>query len=94
MQSVMDVNWTPDTSSFVTLAACCAHETAKEHRTQRYGLFTGVLLDTLESDAVDKHTTFEGVIQLVAGKLRRWQMPVAHGDRKNSCLWFGHFGED
>jgi len=82
----MDVNWTPDTSSFVTLAACGRYERAKEHSTQGYGFFTGVLLDTLESDAVDKNTTFEGVIQLVAAKLRRWQVPVAHGDRKDSRL--------
>lgn len=85
----MDVNWIPDTSSFVTLAACRGYENAREHFTQDYGIFTGVLLDTINSDAVDKNTTFEGVIQLVAEKLERWQVPVAHGDRKNSRLWFG-----
>lgn len=85
----MDIDWTPDTSSFVALSACSGYETAKEHFKQDYGMFTGVLLDTLESDAVDKNTTFEGATRLVAEKLRRWQVPVAHGDRKNSRLWFG-----
>ena len=63
-------------------------ETAKEHFTQNNGLFTGVLLDTLESDEVDENTTFEGLIAQVADKIDIWQEPEAHGDRKNLRLWF------
>ena len=88
IQSVMDVTWTPDLSSFVTLAACRRDQMAKEHFKQRNGLFTGVLLDTLKSNAVDKHTTFEGIIQQVAKKLSNWQVPEVKGDRKYLCLWF------
>ena len=88
IQSVMDVSWIPDLSSFVTLAACRRDQTAKEHFKQGNGLFTGVLLDTLESDAVDKYTTFEEIIQQVAKKLRNWQVPEVKGDRKHLRLWF------
>ena len=84
----MGVNWTPDLSSFVMLAACRTEERSREYAKHNNGLFTGVLLDTLESDAVDTNTTFEGLIQLVAEKLRKWQEPVAYGDRKNLRLWF------
>jgi len=63
-------------------------ETAKEHFTQNNGLFTGVLLDTLESDEVDENTTFEGLITQVADKIDIWQEPEAHGDRKHLRLWF------
>jgi len=63
-------------------------ETAKEHFTQNNGLFTGVLLDTLESDEVDENTTFEGLIAQVADKIDIWQEPEAHGDRKHLRLWF------
>jgi len=55
-------------------------------------------LDTLESDEVDENTTFEGLIQLVMAKIKKWQMPVGHGDRKHMRLWFGsamtEFGMD
>jgi hypothetical protein len=88
MQSVMDVKWTPDLSSFVTLAACRRDQKALEHFKQKNGLFTGVLLDTLESDMVDENTTFEGLVQQVAEKISTWQVPVARGDRKDSRLWF------
>lgn len=75
-------------SSFVTLAACRRDQTAKEHFKQNNGLFTGVLLDTLESDQVDENTTFEGLIEQLTEKLHKWQVPVAHGDRKHLRLWF------
>ena len=56
------------------------------------------LLDTLESDVVDENSTFEGLIQLVVAKIKKWQMPVAHGDRKYMGLSFGsamtEFGMD
>ena len=84
----MDDKWSPDSSAFVTLAACRRDQKAMEHFKQTNGLFTGVLLDTLESDAVDEHTTFEGLIELVAEKLRKWQVPEVHGDRKHLRLWF------
>ena len=84
----MNDEWSPDLSAFVTLAACRRDQKAKEHFKQKNGLFTGVLLDTLESDAVDEHTTFEGLIGLVAVKLRKWQVPEVHGDRKRLRLWF------
>ncbi len=36
-----------------------------------------------------KNTTFEGVVDQVAIKLRQWQEePVAHGDRKDMRFWF------
>ena len=75
-------------SSFVTLAACRMDETAKEHFTQNNGIFTGVLLDTLESDEVDENTTFEGLITKVADTIGIWQEPEARGDRKHLRLWF------
>jgi hypothetical protein len=84
----MNVNWTPDLTSFVTLAACRRDQKALEHFKQKHGLFTGVLLDTLESDTVDDKTTFEGLIQQVVEKIKKWQVPVAHGDNKNLRLWF------
>src|SRR5260221_4717520 len=84
----MDVNWRPDLSSFVMLAACRRDQMAKEHSTQSNGLFTGVLLDTLESDEVNSDTTFEGLIKLVAKELGTWQKPVAYGERKCCRLWF------
>jgi len=77
--------WSPDLSSFVMLAACRRDRLALEHSTQSNGLFTGLLLDTLESDQVNEKTTFEEVIQLVAVKLRMWQEPIADGDRKWFC---------
>lgn len=89
----MDVNWCPDLSSFVMLAACRRDQMAKELPTQTNGLFMGMLLDTLESDAVDSNTTFKGLIELVAAKLRTWQEPVAYGERKNCCLWFRGDGQ-
>jgi len=67
------------------LAACRRDRLALEHSTQSNGLFTGLLLDTLESDQVNEKTTFEEVIQLVAVKLRMWQEPIADGDRKWFC---------
>ena len=89
----MDDNWSPDLSSFVMLAACRRDQLALEHSTQSNGLFTGLLLDTLESDRVNETTTRRSekssMIQLVAVKLRMWQEPiVADGDRKSCRLWF------
>jgi len=49
----MDDDWSPDSSSFVMLAACRRDQLALEHSTQNNGLFTGVLLDTLESAQVE-----------------------------------------
>jgi len=84
----MDNDWSPDSSSFVMLAACRQDQLALEHSTQNNGLFTGVLLDTLESAQVDEKMTFEEVVRLVAAKLRPWQESVADGERKGSRLWF------
>jgi hypothetical protein len=84
----LDVNWTPDVSSFVTLAACQENQTAKEHFLHRNGLFTGVLLDVLESDAVDQSTTFERLIELVGKNIGEWQDPMTSGDQKTSRLFF------
>ena len=69
------------------LAACRRDRTAREYRdpSQGHGLrvFTGDLLDTLRSNQVNENTTFQGVNDMVAEKLRRfWQEPVAHGERK------------
>jgi hypothetical protein len=63
------------------LTACCWGQNlkAKEHFTQPNGLFTCFLLDTLENDEVDKNTTFEGVVEQVANKLRQWQELRASG---------------
>jgi hypothetical protein len=64
------------------------NETAMEHCTQNNGFFTGVLLDTLESDEVDENTTFEGLVAQVANTINIWQEPEARGDRKHLRLWF------
>lgn len=85
------MDWILDLDSFVMLAACRRDRTAREYRdpSPGQGLFTGVLLDTLRSNQVNENTTFQGVNDMVAEKLRRfWQEPVAHGERKNSRLWF------
>jgi hypothetical protein len=46
-------------------------------------------LDTLDSESndVDEDTTFQGIIQLVAEKMRPfWQEPVAHGEKTLSSV--------
>jgi uncharacterized caspase-like protein len=72
------------------LAACLRDQTAREFASQGHGLFTGVLLDTLnpENNEVGEDTAFKGVIELVAKKMRPfWQEHIAHGDRKVCRLW-------
>jgi len=83
-----DSHWTPDSSSFVALAACRRDQTTKEDSDQGLGLFTGVLLERLGSEEVDENTTFDELIAQVSEKIGMWQEPVAHGDRKHLRLWF------
>ena len=119
----MDPNWTPDLSSFVTLAASMLQGllipatrslrvavtrrpwSISNRSTDCLRALTSLssvsnkhLLDILESGVVDENSTFEGLIQLVVAKIKKWQMPVAHGDRKYMRLWFGstmtEFGMD
>ncbi|KAK0458344.1 uncharacterized protein EV420DRAFT_1643233 [Desarmillaria tabescens] len=88
--TVRRIDWKPDFSSHVLLAACRIHETATELRRQDgtyYGLFTDASLRTLMSDQLEDESTFldlRDALPLYPG-----QHPVMVGDDKNSLVWFG-----